>query len=79
MLGRRSDPVCCKDFIPQGPNLLPLTPKKQRGPPNEKGRTSNPALTLLQSSTPERIRTSDPRIRSPILYPAELRALDKLS
>ena len=28
-------------------------------------------------NTPERIRTSDPRIRSPILYPAELRALVK--
>jgi hypothetical protein len=27
-------------------------------------------------STPERIRTSDPRIRSPLLYPAELRAQD---
>ena len=26
------------------------------------------------SGTPERIRTSDPRYRKPILYPAELRA-----
>lgn len=27
-----------------------------------------------QSGVPERIRTSDPRIRNPVLYPAELRA-----
>ena len=26
-------------------------------------------------STPDRIRTYDPRIRSPMLYPAELQAL----
>src|SRR5262245_29497433 len=31
-------------------------------------------LKSFVMSTPERIRTSDPRIRSPILYPAELRA-----
>ena len=34
-------------------------------------------LAVKRFYTPERIRTSDPRIRSPILYPAELRALIK--
>ena len=28
----------------------------------------------FNNGTPERIRTSDPRYRKPILYPAELRA-----
>ena len=30
-----------------------------------------------QTSAPETIRTSDPQIRSLVLYPAELRALEK--
>ena len=33
------------------------------------------APNILKSGAPERIRTSDPQIRSLVLYPAELRAL----
>lgn len=34
---------------------------------------------VLLAGVPERIRTSDPRIRNPVLYPAELRALKNFS
>src|SRR5580658_4975765 len=33
------------------------------------------AFSLRKTGAPERIRTSDPQIRSLVLYPAELRAL----
>ncbi len=35
---------------------------------------ANPLLVLAFSGTPGRIRTCDLRIRSPLLYPAELQA-----
>jgi hypothetical protein len=35
---------------------------------------SRTLVGLLQRSAPRRIRTYDPRIRSPMLYPAELGA-----
>ncbi len=38
----------------------------------------NTETTEYQINTPGRIRTCDLRIRSPLLYPAELRALDDL-
>ena len=55
--------------LPARSNSAPLIhrPEKTLGRPF--GRPN-----LLIPHTPERIRTSDPRIRSPILYPAELRA-----
>jgi hypothetical protein len=34
---------------------------------------------MLSGGAPERIRTSDPQIRSLMLYPAELRAHTKLA
>ena len=37
-------------------------------------KSSESILVAKQNGAPERIRTSDPRLRRPILYPAELRA-----
>src|SRR5512138_652860 len=42
-------------------------------PPNEKGLRSSQALKF---GAPGRIRTHDPLVRSQVLYPTELRALE---
>ncbi len=41
---------------------------------NEKRASASIAKTLYITGTPDRIRTCDLRIRSPLLYPAELQA-----
>ena len=45
-----------------------------RKQPEDQKAAENGGPSFLILNTPERIRTSDPRIRSPVLYPAELRA-----
>src|SRR5690606_101679 len=45
------------------------------GPKSKKGQTVDPlTLVLFPRGAPGRIRTSDPQVRSLVLYPAELRA-----
>ena len=51
-----------------------MTAEQRRIATMQKAGALRPALNLLSSNTPERIRTSDLRIRSPSLYPSELRA-----
>ena len=44
-------------------------------PPEDAGASAEREILWI-SGAPERIRTADPQIRSLVLYPAELRALD---
>ena len=56
-------------------NPRPLGPQPSALPPELRSpRSPDPAPLHQSEGAPERIRTSDPRIRSPLLYPTELQA-----
>ena len=56
-----------------GANLCDSTNNQQRQKPNKTIPSDWLRLVYLRKNTPERIRTSDRRIRNPLLYPTELR------
>ncbi len=79
-------PKACASAIPPHPRALPRGERRDLNPrplgpqpsalPTElrSPRFSTPAIRCRSQGAPGRIRTCGPRIRSPLLYPAELQA-----
>ena len=69
---------CGEEVLSMGADLRVRRARRQHGSPNGNGQLSLPVFypysPLGENGAPGTIRTSDPQIRSLMLYPAELRA-----
>src|SRR5262249_46580986 len=70
---RKADSKYCKS-VRDFPACAPMTAARYAGPSPAYGCLAAPFRSRSErNGAPERIRTSDPQIRSLVLYPAELR------